>query len=125
MEIKSEMVRFFSGLLSSNGNLNIEDQNCLLDSIPSIPNENQNKLLTAIPSSLEIKQAVFSFEGDKAPSLDSFPTSFFQEFWEILKNEFSNAVKEFFKSSVGLNLSSRRLIQPSWFLFPRSQVMIP
>lgn len=55
-----------------------------------------NASLSSIPLILEIKNVVFSFDGNKAPSLDGFPMFFFQDFWDIVGKDVSNGVKEFF-----------------------------
>lgn len=48
-----------------------------LEFIPNLLSEKLHKDLTAIPSALEVKEAVFSFEGNKAPGLGGFPFLFF------------------------------------------------
>lgn len=55
-----------------------------------------NVSLSSIPSILEIKNGIFSFDGNKAPSSDGFPMFFFQDFWDIVEKDVSNGVKEFF-----------------------------
>lgn len=55
-----------------------------------------NVSLSSIPSILEIKNAIFSFDGNKAPSPNDFPMFFFQDFWDIVGKDVSNGVKEFF-----------------------------
>lgn len=49
----------------------------------------------AIPSEKEVKKVVFSFDKNKAPSLDGFPLFFFQTFWNILKDDVVKGVQEF------------------------------
>ena len=55
-----------------------------------------NSLLKAIPSLEEIHKALFSLLRNKAPGLDDFPTFFFQVYWEVVKNDVSKEVQEFF-----------------------------
>lgn len=89
-EICGEATRFFASLLS------VDAHNTLLDAVPTILGEEQNKFLTTIPSKDEIKAAVFSFKGNKAPGPDGFPMFVFQNFWHIVEEDVSNGVKEFF-----------------------------
>jgi len=63
-----------------------------------------NSQLTSIPSLLEIQEAVFSINPDKAPGLDGFSAGFYQSFWDIIGLDVSNDIKLFFEIS---NLSSR------------------
>ena len=43
----------------------------------------------------EVKAAVFNLGRDKAPSPDGFPLAFFQIFWEVIKVDVMNFMKEF------------------------------
>ena len=95
-DTKEEMVGYFPNLLSIDNNLNSLDQNDLITSIPSRIDDILNKSLSFILSSKVIKEATFSFEGEKFPGLDSFLMLFFHEFWHIVSKKVSNFVKEFF-----------------------------
>lgn len=55
-----------------------------------------NASLTSIPDTLEIKQAVFSIHGDKAPGPDGFSASFYQGFWDIVGSEVCRDMQSFF-----------------------------
>lgn len=47
-----------------------------------------NPDLLTIPFDIdEIKKAVFQLGGDKAPGPDGFPISFYQTFWDVVKND--------------------------------------
>jgi hypothetical protein len=52
-----------------------------------------------LPSHQEIKNAVFALNKDSAPGPDGFGAFFFQQYWEIVKNDVCNAVLEFFTTS--------------------------
>lgn len=43
----------------------------------------------------EVKEAVFAMGGDKAPGPNGFPIAFFQMFWEDIKEDVMNYLKEF------------------------------
>lgn len=59
-------------------------------------NEDSNHILTMLPTPQEIFQAVCSLKKDSAPGPDGFGASFYQNYWEIVKNDVINAVLEFF-----------------------------
>ena len=42
-----------------------------------------------------VKAAVFELRGDKAPDLDGFPIAFFQFFWETIKQDVMQFMREF------------------------------
>lgn len=54
--------------------------------------------MTTIPTNEEVKPAIFSFDGSKAPGPDGFPLFFFQWLWEIVEEDVVNAIKGFFGS---------------------------
>lgn len=78
--------------------LDLEAQHLMAESIPKVLSEDQNCSLAAIPSNEEIKNVVFSFDGDKAPGRDRFPMFFFQTFWDIVEKDVTNAIKKLFRA---------------------------
>lgn len=68
----------------------------LVDSIPKILSESQNHNLVAIPSKEEISNVAFSFDDNKSLGPDGFPMFFFEHFWDVVGEDVSNVVKEFF-----------------------------
>ena len=52
----------------------------------------------APPSTLEIKEALFSINPDKAPGPDGFSASFYQSFWDIIGDDVVKDIKAFFSS---------------------------
>lgn len=70
--------------------------NMLVDIIPKILSQSQNHNLAAIPSKEEIRSVVFLFDGSKALGPDDFPMFFFQHIWDVVGDDVSNVVKEFF-----------------------------
>ena len=75
-EIVDEAIKFFSSILSKELNLG-EDQKVNLNTIPRVLTATQNNFLVAILGLEEIKEAIFTLLGEKAPSLDGFPNFFF------------------------------------------------
>lgn len=95
-EIRNEAKSFFTDLLCRDQSLDDDVQNFFLQNIHCLIDEQKNAFLTAIPSNLEIRNVIFSFEGNKDPGPDGFPMFFFQEFWDIIRKDVSSGVKEFF-----------------------------
>lgn len=48
----------------------------------------------------EIKEAVWSCDGDKSPGPDGFNFRFFKQFWEGIKNEVGDVINEFYENDV-------------------------
>jgi len=44
----------------------------------------------------EIKEALFSIESTKTPIPDGFGAGFFKPYWELIKEDLYNCIKEFF-----------------------------
>ncbi|XP_059066199.1 uncharacterized protein LOC131857544 [Cryptomeria japonica] len=92
----SRVVDFFVALLKKVALLDLEAQNMLVGAIPKILSGSQNHILVANPSKEDIRSVVFSFDRSKAPCPDGFPMFFFQHFWDVVGEDVSNVVKEFF-----------------------------
>ena len=67
--------------------------------------EAQNTCLEGTFTMTEVKEAVWSCGNNKAPGLDGFTFEFIRKFWDILGNEFFEAVK-FFESNCRINPES-------------------
>ncbi|KAJ0230083.1 hypothetical protein HA466_0311140 [Hirschfeldia incana] len=52
-----------------------------------------NAMLTAVPSDSEIKEAVKSINGNKAPGPDGFPATFYQSYWHIIGSDVTKDVQ--------------------------------
>ncbi|XP_057873436.2 uncharacterized protein LOC131079489 [Cryptomeria japonica] len=92
-EISEAGVELFKELLKADPMLDPEAQNLMAESIPKVLSEDQNRSLAAIPSNEEIKNTVFSFDGNKASGPNGFPMFFFQTFWDIVEKDVTNVVK--------------------------------
>ncbi|XP_026458904.1 uncharacterized protein LOC113359498 [Papaver somniferum] len=55
----------------------------LFEAIPNILNEEDNDLLDALPSQEEIKNVVFAMDPNSAPGPDGFPGCFYRYAWEV------------------------------------------
>ena len=59
-------------------------------------NDKQNKLLIEKVTNLEIRKAMLSIGGSKAPRIDGIPASFYQHNWHIVGVDVCNFIKEVF-----------------------------
>lgn len=70
--------------------------NTCLDVIPKIVTDEINNELTTSVSISKLTNVVFSLGHDKAPGPDNWNGAFFQNNWEIIKQEVMEAVQNFF-----------------------------
>jgi len=75
----------------------------------------ENELLEAPFSEAEIKAAVFESYAEGAPGPDDFSFIFYQHFWDLIKDDFKNLVREFEKGQLNLD----RLIYGLITLIPK------
>jgi hypothetical protein len=95
--ISSHAVNHFTTVFSSS---NVTQDNGMVEEvIPKLITDSINTLLTLLRSVLEIKNVVFSMNKDGAPRPDGFGSFFFQIYWDIICEDFCNAVLEFFHSN--------------------------
>lgn len=60
--------------------------------------EDMNLKLISIPSPSEIKAAVFAIHADKAPGPDGFSAGYYHSFWDLIGEDVTREVQEFFIS---------------------------
>lgn len=99
-EITMGMMNHFSSILSVQKFMNMHDQEKLLITFPNLFFYIQKKNLVGIPSSSKIKYIVISFNRNKAPRLDGFTMCNSQEMWNIIYQDESNVVKDFFGARI-------------------------
>lgn len=75
--IRNVVPSFFEHILKDDMCWDKESVDSSLEVIPQIFNEQLDKNLTTIPSSIEVKDAVSSFKGNKALGPNDFPLFFF------------------------------------------------
>lgn len=102
-QIANHVVAHFSNIFTTNNQ--VQDNGLVEEVIPALVTEQVNNLLTMLPSTSEIKNAVFAMNKDGAPGPDGFGAFFYQTYWEVIKNDVTNAVLEFFTSN---------WISPNW-----------
>ncbi|XP_060200489.1 uncharacterized protein LOC132628743 [Lycium barbarum] len=68
----------------------------LLKNLPKLITEEQQKNMEELPSESEVKEAVFSLNGDSASGPDGFTGQFYQKCWEVIKLDVIQMVRAFF-----------------------------
>lgn len=83
----------------------------------------ENEFLTALYSEEDVRVAALGIEQNKAPRLEVFPVEFYLKFWNIMKEDLMDLLKEFraenFRLS-SLNFGVITLLEGLKTLFPFS-----
>lgn len=91
MEVKNLVKSHFENNLSEN-----ETCRPLLDGIPFRSRfQSDNELLTALFTTGEIREAVWSCDGNKSPGTDDFNFAFFKSCWDVLESDIVRFLSEF------------------------------
>lgn len=96
--ISDHIVHYYKNLFCANSVV-LQDLFLAEEAIPNLVNDNINTMLTMIPSQVEIKKAVFDLNKDGAPGPDGFGAFFYQTYWDIVSDDVTKAVLEFFTRS--------------------------
>ena len=88
---------YFTQLFTSNGNTNFDQIKGLL---PRKVTPEMNASLILIPSGSEIRDAVNSINGSKAPGPDGFSATFYQSYWNIVGPDVIRDVRSFFPTNI-------------------------
>jgi hypothetical protein len=71
------------------------------DDIPQVSSE-ENELLTQKFSEVEVKEAIFHMEHNKAPGPDGFPPEFYQVYWHVIKDDLMALFEDFHNGTLPL-----------------------
>lgn len=70
--------------------------------------DSNNRVILRILSGEEIQKCVWEMHPLKAPSLDGFPGAFSRDHWEVVKDQVTKAIQEWFQLraiTLGLNIT--------------------
>ncbi|XP_027183870.1 uncharacterized protein LOC113782162 [Coffea eugenioides] len=91
--ICNEAVSFFQGLFTEEVGRASSD---MLEVIPRVLNDQDNSGLTEILSMDEVKEVLFSMDGDSGAGPDGFTGKFFTAAWEVVAEDVHRAIESFF-----------------------------
>ena len=94
-DVAHQFVKHFEGFLGISpvvSSLNDEDDRIFGKKVPSHEAATMIREVTDV----EIKEALFDIDDDKAPGPDGFTSKFFKKAWNIVQKEFCAAIKDFF-----------------------------
>ncbi|OMO87766.1 reverse transcriptase [Corchorus capsularis] len=94
-KIVEEFELYYSDLFTSNNSKNWDQ---VLLHVPRVVTDHMNGELTRDISEEEIRIAAFQLWANKAPGPDGYNGTFYQKYWEIVKEAVCAAVKSFFSS---------------------------
>jgi len=114
-EIVHHVVSHFTSIFTSNSD--VQDNGLIEEVIPHLATDNANNLLIMMPSREEIGNVVFSMNKDGAPGPDGFGAFFPQTYWEIIRDNVTDDVLEFFTHNwIMPNMNANIVV-----LFPKVQ----
>nr|QIA97950.1 hypothetical protein AP_R.00g000460-v1.0.a3 [Amaranthus palmeri] len=97
-EIHNEITQFYKGLQgTATPNLEGIDSRVMREGL-QVDSRSRLDLIRDVEEE-EIKNALFGMNDNKAPGIDGFNACFFKRTWAIIKGDFINAIKGFFRSN--------------------------
>lgn len=98
--IKGEILGYYMGLLGSPFAQKVDASHVVsLDVTQRLPREFKENLSKPV-SRTEIKEAMWSIKGDKAPGPNGFNSDFFHKNWDIVGEDVIRAIQVFFQSGI-------------------------
>ncbi|KAL2930273.1 LINE-1 retrotransposable element ORF2 protein, partial [Bienertia sinuspersici] len=116
-QIAQAFSQFYKQLIGSsevNNRIQVEQQ--IVNEGPIFRTEQQEDIMRAFTVQ-DVKEALFSMDGDKAPGPDGFGASFFKENWELVGPLIAEATLEFFQNGRMLKEINNTFIS----LIPKTQ----
>lgn len=99
-EIKLEILSYYEGLLGTSFDQKRCASHALRLALGKRVGTEFKSELTRVVTVEEIKVAMWSFQGDKAPGPDGYTSAFFQHNWNVVGKDVTNAALLFFQSSI-------------------------
>ncbi|XP_021996242.2 uncharacterized protein LOC110893442 [Helianthus annuus] len=92
-DVPQVMVNHFSNFFGSVGDI---AEHPMPDLFTKVLSEDKATAMAWMVSNEEIKQAMFSIAGNKAPGPDGYTSIFFKKSWDVIGNDICSAVRDFF-----------------------------
>nr|XP_009778407.1 PREDICTED: uncharacterized protein LOC104227788 [Nicotiana sylvestris] len=97
-EVKAKILNFYRGLLGSSAT-QLPMINCNIMKNDNVLNMSQQLQLISPVSNEEVKQALLGIDDNKAPMRDGYNSYFFKKTWNIVGEEITATVQDFFESA--------------------------
>lgn len=94
-EVTKAFVEYYKGLLGTDSQYQIP-VNVPLMQKEKVLNDSQKTSLCTPFCYNDIKKALWSIDGNKAPGYDGFSSQFFKDSWEVVEDDLCKAVSDFF-----------------------------
>ena len=101
LELKKYITNYYKNLFGKPDEIDISLVESRIDDIPQVTDAENDTFISAF-TEIEVKEAVFQMEHNKAPGPDGFPAEFFQVFWEIIKKDLMALFKDFHEERLPL-----------------------
>ena len=101
LELKKYITNYYKNLFGKPDEIDISLVESRIDDIPQVTDAENDTLISAF-TEIEVKEAVFQMEHNKAPGPDGFLAEFFQVFWEIIKEDLMALFKDFHEERLPL-----------------------
>jgi len=114
-ELKKYITKYYKNLFGPSRGTYVSMDESRRDDIPQVSSE-ENDLLIQKFSEVEVKEAIFQMEHNKAPGPYGFPSEFYQAFWHVIKDDLMALFEDFHNGTLPLHsLNSGTII-----LLPKS-----
>jgi hypothetical protein len=100
-QIKIHITQFYKNLFGSPVASDITLEEDRIQDVPQVTQE-ENGVLTSEFTKSEVTSVVFQMEHNKAPGPDGFPATFYQVFWEVIKDDLISLFMDFDKEDLNL-----------------------
>ncbi|KAI8561587.1 hypothetical protein RHMOL_Rhmol04G0351900 [Rhododendron molle] len=100
VEVKGEILGYYMGLLGTSFAQKVDASHVVSIAVAQRLPSDMKEALSKPVSSMEIKAAMWSIKGEKAPGPDGFSSDFFQKNWNVVGEEVVNAIQLFFQSGI-------------------------
>ena len=92
--LEQHLVQFYSELLNKIDEDHGRDTAEITKNIPKLVTPEHNAMLMRTIEQEEVEEAIFQMEQGNAPGLDGFTIHFFQNSWDLVKEEIWEVVEE-------------------------------
>lgn len=107
-DLETHVTGYFGNLYASNNSCT--DNGIVERVIPSLVTDEDNKMLTDLPSMDEVKEAVFSMDGNSVAGPDGFGGCILKAFWDIVGIDVFKVLQFFEQNWIMPNMNSNVVV---------------